>query len=75
MGLSVVFVRMYDDDELHFTKKVKTIHYGSLEETEKQRLQTESIESDEEDYEPATKKVLLGNINTSNEYFDLENEM
>lgn len=79
---------MSDDEDLVYVKRQKTIHYGSLEEVERQRQQVlENIES--EDDELDTKKSLVlntsavsaatttavGNIQVSNEYFDLEAEV
>lgn len=78
---------MSDDDEIIYKKPQKTIHYGSLENSEWLKPQTlEEIHSDEDEYEPDSKKVAnstnsvaapntSGNINISNEYFDLEQEM
>ena len=83
---------MSDDDEIIYKKPQKTIHYGSLENSEwmKQQNTLEEIQSDEDDYEPESKKPAIagasnnaivapnavGNINVSNEYFDLvEHEM
>lgn len=51
---------MSDDDEIAYIKRPRTIHYGSLEEAERQRQQAlENIESDEEEYEPESKKAVL----------------
>lgn len=86
---------MSDDEEVIYKKPQKTIHYGSLENTErvKQQQKLEDIQSDDDDYEPESKKPAssltstvtapnstvtnqsIGNINISNEYFDLEQEM
>lgn len=81
---------MSDDEELIYKKPQNLIHYGSLEDSERQRQTLEDIQSDEDDdYEPELKKPALsaptvggppgtsqtGNINISNEYFDLEQEM
>lgn len=79
---------MSDDEEVIYKKPQKTIHYGSLENSEWVKQQTlEEIQSDEDDYEPESKKPATtatstiappsssGNINISNEYFDLEHEM
>lgn len=94
---------MSDDEEVIYKKPSNTIHYGSLEETERLRQNLEDIQSDDEedDYEPETKKPAIaiptaiatatvtnatvpnvapissqvGNINISNEYFELEQEM
>lgn len=79
---------MSDDEEIIYKKPQKTIHYGSLENSEWLKQQTlEEIQSDEDDYEPESKKPAIvapptistsntsGNINISSEYFDLEQEM
>lgn len=83
---------MSDDEELIYKKPQKTIHYGSLENSEwlKQPNTLEEIQSDEDEYEPESKKPAIaaatnnsiiapntgGNINISNEYLDLaEHEM
>lgn len=80
---------MSDDDEIVYKKPQKTIHYGSLENSEWLKTQNihEDIQSDDDDdYESDTKKPATmanpvvapntsGNINISSEYFDLEQEM
>lgn len=83
---------MSDDEELIYKKPQKTIHYGSLENSNwlKQQNTLEEIQSDEDDYEPESKKPAIaaatnnttiapsagGNINISDEYLDLvEHEM
>lgn len=79
---------MSDDEELIYKKPQKTIHYGTLESSDWLKQQPlEDIQSDEDDYEPDSKKPATaatstiappnaaGNINISNEYFDLEHEM
>lgn len=77
---------MSDDEEVIYKKPQKIIHYGSLEQ---QQHTLEDIHSDEDDYEPESKKPAIatttnnaiaapnvaGNINISNEFFDLEQEM
>lgn len=79
---------MSDDEELNYKKPQKTIHYGTLENSDwvKQAV-LEDIQSDEDEYEPDKKKPAItgvsqtvavptsGNINVSSEYFDLEQEM
>lgn len=73
---------MSDDEEVLYKKPEKIIQFGSLEK------HAEEIQSDEDDYEPESKKPAFainnaisapntgGNINISNEYFDLvEHEM
>lgn len=83
---------MSDDEELIYKKPQKTIHYGSLENSNwlKQQNTLEEIQSDEDDYEPESKKPAIaavtnsstiapnagGSINISSEYLDLaEHEM
>lgn len=90
---------MSDDEDVSYVKKPNTIHYGSLEETErlKQQQRTaassslDAIESDDDEFAEPEKKVpklsgvstlvpsaainAAGNVNTSNEYFDLEQEV
>lgn len=82
-------VKMSDDEEMVYKKPQKTIHYGTLDSSDwiKQNA-LEDIQSDEDEYEPEKKKAAIGgvsqatasllstgNINLSNEYFDLEQEM
>lgn len=38
---------MSDDEEVQYVKKVKTIHYGSLEESERARLEAHEDESND----------------------------
>lgn len=79
---------MSDDEEVIYKKPQKTIHYGSLENSEWLKPETlEEIQSDEDEYEPESKRQATaatsinatqnasGNINISSEYFDLEQEM
>lgn len=76
---------MSDDDEEIYKRPQKTIHYGTLESNEWVNKQTlEDIQSDEDDYEPESKRptttsavaaASAGNINISNEYYKLEEEM
>lgn len=80
---------MSDDEEITYVKKANTIHYGSLEEAERiKQQQLDEIESDEEEFaEPEQKKIALApptstvtssassNHISSNEYFNLEEEM
>lgn len=81
---------MSDDEEMIYKKPQKTIHYGTLENSEwLQQQPLEDIQSDEDEYEPESKKAATvatstvpqpsssssANINISSEYFDLENEM
>lgn len=68
-----------DEDEQIYVKKTNTIHYGSLEETLSERL--ENISDDSNDFtELKRERVVVispvqTNIHTSNEYFDLEQEV
>ena len=75
---------MSDDEEVIYKKKQNTIHYGSLEESERLRQQLEDIGSEDDDYEPEKKKPAIGlpsalqpatNIHISSDYFDLEQEV
>lgn len=79
---------MSDDEEIIYKKPQKTIHYGALDNNEWLKQQPlEEIQSDEDEYEPDSKKPTIatnstiqppnsgGNINISDEYFDLEQEM
>lgn len=48
---------MSDDEEVIYKKPQKTIHYGSLENSEWLKPQTlEEIQSDEDEYEPESKR-------------------
>lgn len=65
-----------DDDEQIYVKKTNTIHYGSLEEALSERL--ESISDDSNDFtelKPKSPAVVQANVHTSNDYFDLEQEV
>lgn len=68
-----------DEDEKIYVKKTNTIHYGSLEETLSERL--ESISDDSNDFTElkrervAVVSPVQTNVHTSNEYFDLEQEV
>lgn len=71
---------MSDDEDLVYVKKQKTVHYGSLEETERARLAAAAESSEEE--KDATNLgdgisavTTLGNVHISNEYMELEDEM
>lgn len=79
---------MSDDEEIVYKKPQKTIHYGTLDNSDWIKQNTlEDIQSDEDEYEPDKKKAAIGgtpqtmslptvgNIHLSNEYFDLEQEM
>lgn len=72
-----------DEDEKLYVKKTNTIHYGSLEETLSERL--ENISDDSNDFTELKRErvavispvqtVAPTNVHTSNEYFDLEQEV
>uniref|UniRef100_A0A0C9R7Q8 Prpf4_0 protein n=1 Tax=Fopius arisanus TaxID=64838 RepID=A0A0C9R7Q8_9HYME len=65
---------MSDDDDPVFVKKMKTVHYGSLEDAERARLAAgDDIEDDKEDSQ--NESGLLANVHVSNDYMDLEDEM
>ncbi|KAG1661438.1 U4/U6 small nuclear ribonucleoprotein Prp4 [Nymphon striatum] len=58
------------DDEIITVKKLKVIHYGSLEEQEKEKL-SERAQNDNENKD-GTKS---GNVHISDEYMDMEEEV
>lgn len=67
-----------DEDEKVYVKKTNTIHYGSLEETLSERL--ENISDDSNDFTELKRierviSPVQTNVHTSNEYFDLEQEV
>lgn len=81
---------MSDDEQQIYIKRQKTIHYGTLDETDWVKQTLEEIQSDEDEYEPDKKKpatistavvptpdpdTSAGNIQISNEYYALEQEM
>ncbi|KAJ8896325.1 hypothetical protein PR048_001669 [Dryococelus australis] len=70
---------MSDDEDFIYVKKQNTVHYGSLEEQERARLAAISVnEKSDSDGLPATVTSSGdsgGNINISDEYMDLEEEM
>lgn len=78
---------MSDDEDVLYVKKQKTLHYGSLEEQERIRLSAVasvptstavSADSDGEAEAPTTvalPSVEAGNVNISDEYMELEEEM
>lgn len=57
---------MSDDEDITYVKKTNTIHYGSLEESERLKQQAlEEIESDEEEFaEPEPKIAKLAAVST-----------
>lgn len=76
---------MSDDDEIPYVKKQKIVHYGSLEEQEHQRLaeqekkktedDAEGTRSDDETTDNIKVAIAAGNINMSDEYMELEEEL
>lgn len=71
---------MSDDEDLVYVKKQKTVHYGSLEETERARLATAAETTDDEKdaasaNDVTTTPIAVGNVHISNEYMELEDEM
>lgn len=59
---------MSDDEEVVYVKKQKTIHYGSLENSEREKISKGAEDA-------ADTKTDSGQINISSEYFDIEQEM
>ncbi|XP_014248666.1 U4/U6 small nuclear ribonucleoprotein Prp4 [Cimex lectularius] len=73
---------MSDEEDLIYVKKQKLIHYGPLDEQERERnaaANQASAENAEEgstvDIDKIPVKSEVGNIHTSDEYMDLEDEM
>lgn len=72
---------MSDDEDLIYKKPQKAIHYGTLDHSDwiKQQNTLEEIQSDEDDYEPDSKRlaVQLGssNIHLSGDYLELEQDV
>ncbi|PNF30966.1 U4/U6 small nuclear ribonucleoprotein Prp4 [Cryptotermes secundus] len=71
---------MSDDEDILYIKKQKTIHYGSLEEQERTRLSTVVVKSGDSDEEGSSSNMgqqiaEAGNVNISDEYMELEEEM
>uniref|UniRef100_A0A1B0D3J2 Pre-mRNA processing factor 4 (PRP4)-like domain-containing protein n=1 Tax=Phlebotomus papatasi TaxID=29031 RepID=A0A1B0D3J2_PHLPP len=60
-----------DEDRVFITRSTKTIHYGTLEDSERQR-QSVVLQDDTGDDIDSKLFKELGQIQTSNEYFDLE---
>ena len=73
---------MSDDEEV-YVKKTRTVHYGSLEETERARNAAAAAAADGSDDEKegptanenSTAPIASGNIHISNEYMELEEEV
>ncbi|XP_054707202.1 U4/U6 small nuclear ribonucleoprotein Prp4-like [Uloborus diversus] len=78
---------MSDDEDITYVKRQKIIHFGSLEEQERQKLiekekqQQKDEESDEakegsdDDIEPEAETSAAGSVNISEEYMELEEEI
>lgn len=68
---------MSDDEEVQYTKKPRTVHYGSLEESERIRINSGiNIESNDDSRDGISMpSTILGNVHTSNEYMELEEDM
>lgn len=58
---------MSDDEEIHYVKKPKTVHYGSLEESERARISNANYDDSND-----SKDNLLSNVHISDEYMELE---
>nr|CAH7762403.1 unnamed protein product [Callosobruchus chinensis] len=63
---------MSDDEEVQYVKKVKTIHYGSLEESEKNRIEAEEENSNDAEAPAAPSGQV---IESTVEYMELEDAM
>ncbi|GFT82161.1 hypothetical protein TNCV_3910761 [Trichonephila clavipes] len=77
-------IKMSDDEDITYVKRQKIIHFGSLEEQERQKLDQDKVkeESDDgkessegEENEPEKEASAAGNVNVSEEYMDLEEEI
>ncbi|GIY43793.1 hypothetical protein CDAR_561061 [Caerostris darwini] len=76
---------MSDDEEISYIKRQNIVHYGSLEEQERQKLEQEKLKeegsddgkesSNEEENETEKETITSGNVNVSDEYMDLEEEV
>ncbi|XP_018324248.1 U4/U6 small nuclear ribonucleoprotein Prp4 [Agrilus planipennis] len=67
---------MSDDEEVAYVKKTKTIHYGSLEDTEKARLAELEINGSTNEDDASKNSVQnSAQINISNEYMELEDNI
>ena len=66
---------MSDDEDVHYIKKPKTVHYGSLEESERARISAASTETNDEKNGASSGPVIVGNVHISNEYLELEDDM
>ena len=71
-------LKMSDDEDLHYVKKQKIVHYGSLEETERSRIPTGATDSNDDSRDGLTASsgpTASNNIHVSNEYMELEEDM
>ncbi|GBN10445.1 U4/U6 small nuclear ribonucleoprotein Prp4 [Araneus ventricosus] len=75
---------MSDDEEISYVKRQKIIHFGSLEEQERQKLEQEKLKEEDsdskessegEENEPEKEATASGSINVSEEYMDFEEEV
>lgn len=65
---------MSDDEEIQYVKKQKTIHYGSLETSERAKLvKNETGTNGSDSIADIVKESPQ--IHTSNDYFDIEDEV
>ncbi|XP_001605877.1 U4/U6 small nuclear ribonucleoprotein Prp4 [Nasonia vitripennis] len=65
---------MSDDEEVQYTRRPRTVHYGSLEESERNRINS-GINNDSNNDDSSMPSALIGNVHTSNEYMELEDDM
>ncbi|CAN8019984.1 U4/U6 small nuclear ribonucleoprotein Prp4 [Ixodes scapularis] len=70
---------MSDDEDIAYVKRQRVLHYGSLEEKERQRLADRDAAEDEgsdEDSQNMDLKAAIasGNIHISDEYMEIEDE-
>ncbi|KAJ8921763.1 hypothetical protein NQ315_008388 [Exocentrus adspersus] len=63
---------MSDDDEVQYIKKQKTIHYGSLEDTERARIEAQNETSNDSEPPPTS---ATPQVPESSEYMELEEAM
>jgi U4/U6 small nuclear ribonucleoprotein PRP4 len=61
------------DEEVNYVKKQKIVHYGSIEEKERQRIAAKV--SSNSSITPTTNQTKGPNINISDEYLDIEKEV
>lgn len=64
---------MSDEEEIQYVKKQKTIHYGSLETAERAKLVKNETGTNGESIADIVKETPQ--IHTSNDYFDIEEEV